>query len=162
MHTENYDKAQGHWSLAKMGKKVLRPDGKELTTELIKGLSAANTDNVVEFVPGLGYTASLVLGNHPQSYIGVEANANAVNVLQEKIKKDDVCFMEERAAHADLVAESKDKVFGEAMLTMHANHRKTEIVQVAHRILKKGGLNAIHELGIFPNNLDEEKSSNTK
>src|SRR5690606_34905190 len=45
--------------------------------------------------------------------------------------------------------ESKDKVFGEAMLTMQADHRKSEIIREAHRILKKGGVYAIHELGLL-------------
>ena len=45
------------------------------------------------------------------------------------------------------------------MLTMHADHRKTEIIREAHRILKKGGLYAIHELGLTPNNISEEKKA---
>ena len=32
------NRRQGHWILAKMGKKVLRPGGKELTLKLIKNL----------------------------------------------------------------------------------------------------------------------------
>ena len=34
------------------------------------------------------------------------------------------------------------------MLTMHADHRKSEIIKESHRILKKGGLYGIHELGL--------------
>jgi len=40
------------------------------------------------------------------------------------------------------------------MLTMHADHRKLEIIREAKRILKKGGLYAIHELGL--NDVNED------
>jgi len=42
---------------------------------------------------------------------------------------------------------------------MHADHRKAEIIKEAHRVLKKGGLYAIHELGLTPNNLSEDKKA---
>ena len=51
-----------------------------------------------------------------------------------------------------MLDDSKDKIIGEAMITMHADHRKSEIVREAHRILKKGGLYAVHELGLTPEN----------
>lgn len=51
---------------------------------------------------------------------------------------------------------SADKIYGEAMLTMHADHRKSEIIKEAHRLLKKGGLYGVHELGLTPDNLDEK------
>lgn len=160
MKTDSYEKAQGHWILAKMGKRVLRLGGKELTTELVRCLSVTKSDNVVEFAPGLGYTASLVLANNPNSYIGIDANPDAIKSLRQKFNRNNVQFIEGNAANTNLITESKNIVFGEAMLTMHANHRKKEIIQEANRILKKGGLYAIHELGIFPNNLDEEKKAN--
>lgn len=42
------------------------------------------------------------------------------------------------------------------MLTMQADHRKSEIIKEAHRILKTGGLYGIHELGLQPNNISED------
>jgi len=56
MHNE-----QGHWVLAQMGKKVLRPGGRELTARLIVALEINPADDVVEFAPGLGHTAALAL-----------------------------------------------------------------------------------------------------
>ena len=35
---------QGHWVLAAMGKRVLRPGGKELTEKLIDSLNIASSD----------------------------------------------------------------------------------------------------------------------
>lgn len=155
MIVTNFDKAQGHWLLARMGKKVLRPGGKELTQKLINALQISEQDDVVEFAPGLGFTASLTLRNNPHSYIGVDADTDAVDALQKKITGKNIAFIQGTAAHTNLQAENKDKVYGEAMLTMQADHRKLEIIREAHRILKKGGLYAIHELGLAPDELGE-------
>ncbi len=51
--------------------------------------------------------------------------------------------------------QSADKVYGEAMLSMHANHRKAELIREAYRILKPQGYYAIHELTLKPDDLDE-------
>ncbi|MCB0507412.1 MAG: methyltransferase domain-containing protein [Chitinophagales bacterium] len=159
MIKDNFDKAQGHWILARMGKKVLRPGGKELTQKLVDFLHINKNDEIVEFAPGLGFTASLTLAQHPKSYIGVDADKDAVAFLNQKIKGENINFRLGNAAHTDIKDNSKDKVYGEAMLTMHADHRKAEIIKEAHRILKKGGLYAIHELGLTPNELsDAEKA----
>ncbi|MBS1764099.1 MAG: methyltransferase domain-containing protein [Bacteroidetes bacterium] len=148
MDTKDFEKAQGHWILARMGKKVLRPGGKELTQKLVSELHITDKDDVVEFAPGLGYTATLALKGHPHSYTGVDADEDAVVMLKQKVKGDNVRFMLGNANHTELSDNSKDKVWGEAMLTMHADHRKAEIIREAYRILKKGGLYAIHELGL--------------
>src|SRR5699024_10605339 len=52
-----------------------------------------------------------------------------------------------------------DKVYGEAMLTMQADHRKAEIMCEAGRILKPGGLYGIHELSLTPNAISDELKS---
>lgn len=148
MNVDDYAKAQGHWILAKMGKKVLRPGGKALTQKLVAGLDIQQTDDIVEFAPGIGYTASLTLQKHPKSYVGVDADEEVVSSLQQKIKGKNIQFQLGNAAQTQIADACKDKVYGEAMLTMHADHRKSEIIKEAHRILKKGGLYAIHELGL--------------
>ena len=58
---------QGHWVLAKLGKKVLRPGGKALTQAMLNAMNITPDDDVVEFAPGLGYTAKLALSRHPHS-----------------------------------------------------------------------------------------------
>lgn len=156
MHTEDFDKAQGHWILARMGKKVLRPGGKELTLKMIDGLHVSSQDAVVEFAPGIGFTSEIVLQKKPKSYVGIDADENAVANLKKKIQGQQVKFLLGNAALSGLSENSQDKVFGEAMLTMHADHRKSEIIQEAHRILKKGGLYAIHELGLTPDRISPE------
>ncbi|MCC7533555.1 MAG: methyltransferase domain-containing protein [Bacteroidia bacterium] len=148
MDTKDFAKAQGHWILARMGKRVLRPGGKELTQKLIQSLHISPKDDIAEFAPGLGYTAALALNNKPHSYVGVDADQDAIHMLEIKLKNDRVSFKLGNAAETGLQSDSKDKVYGEAMLTMHADHRKAEIIREACRILKKGGLYAIHEMGL--------------
>lgn len=148
MNTENFSKAQGHWILARMGKKVLRPGGKELTRELIRALNISSQDELVEFAPGLGYTAQLALSRDPRSYIGIDADKDAIDLLNHRIKGSNLKFQWGNASDTGMDSNTKSKVFGEAMLTMHADHRKSEIIKEAHRILKNGGLYAIHELGL--------------
>lgn len=147
---------QGHWILAKMGKKVLRPGGKELTLKLISNLNIKHTDDIVEFAPGMGYTASVALQKQPKTYTGVELNEEAASILRKTIYGNDRKIIIGNAAASTLNENFADKVYGEAMLTMHADHRKSEIIGEAHRILKKGGLYAIHELGLYPNELGED------
>ena len=156
MNTSDISKAQGHWVLAKMGKKVLRPGGRELTNKLVEGLSISSTDDVVEFAPGLGYTASLAISKRPKTYTGVDADLEAAKRLRGIINHNGYQIIHGSAAETPIDTGCKSKVYGEAMLTMHADHRKSEIIKEAHRILKKGGLYAIHELGLTPNTISDE------
>jgi SAM-dependent methyltransferase len=149
-------KAQGHWVLAKMGKKVLRPGGRELTKKLIEALHINQKDDLVEFAPGLGFTASMALEKHPGTYTGIDANEDAVKHLRKTISGQNHKIILGNAAQTPLDSNSVTKVYGEAMLTMHADHRKSEIIREAYRILKPGGLYAIHELGLTPNYLADD------
>jgi len=155
MEVKDMRTAPGHWILAKMGKKVLRPGGKELTEKLVNNLEINNDDDVIEFAPGLGFTANLSLQKHPHSYIGVDADPEAIAYLQYKIKGDNLSFINGNAQEVELKDACATKVYGEAMLTMHADHRKANIIKEAYRLLKPGGLYAIHEIGLTPNDISE-------
>ena len=156
---QNMNTSQGHWILAKMGKRVLRPGGKELSMKMIEGLSISPNDDVVEFAPGLGFTAGITLGKNPKSYTGVELNEEAAGILKNRLKGKDFRIIIGNAAESTLESNSVDKVYGEAMLTMHADHRKSEIIREAYRILKPGGFYGIHELGLTPDEIPTEKKA---
>ena len=154
MKNKTINTEQGHWILAKMGKKVLRPGGKVLTQKLIEELRITDRDAVVEFAPGIGYTASFILKKKPKSYTGIELNEEAALKLKQKINGENRTIVNTSASTTGLKDTVADKVIGEAMLTMQADHRKSEIISEAFRILKKGGMYAIHELGLMPNEID--------
>lgn len=156
MKIKDFDKAQGHWILAQMGKRVLRPGGKELTLKLMDSLKISSSDDIVEFAPGIGFTASLALTQKPKSYAGIDSDEDIIDSLKQKFVRNNVKFIHGNASETNLPDSSIDKVYGEAMLTMYADHRKSEIVREACRILKSGGIYAIHELGLEPDDLDRE------
>ena len=154
-HT-TFETEQGHWILSRMGKKVLRPGGKELTLRLINGLQINPDDEVIEFAPGIGYTAMKVLKNNPKTYIGIELDEAAATDLRKIIKGENKKIIVGNASKVPLENGCATKVYGEAMLTMHADHRKSEIIKEAYRLLKKGGLYGIHELGLAPDNISHD------
>ncbi|QAA82986.1 methyltransferase domain-containing protein [Aequorivita sp. H23M31] len=157
MSNKTINTEQGHWILAKMGKRVLRPGGKELTEKLVECLHITHQDDLVEFAPGMGFTASMLLFKKPHSYSGIELNEEAAENLRTKINGNpDACIINTSAAQTGLKDCCADKVLGEAMLTMQADHRKSEIIKEAFRILKKGGLYGIHELGLTPDDMPQE------
>ncbi|MCC6181604.1 MAG: methyltransferase domain-containing protein [Bacteroidia bacterium] len=156
MSYKSINTEQGHWVLAKMGKRVLRPGGKELTMKLVNGLQITKEDEIVEFAPGMGFTANLLLQKYPKNYTGVELNEEAAQLLQAKINSTHYKVLNASASETGLATSSVTKVIGEAMLTMQPDHRKSEIMREAYRILKPGGCYGIHELGLAPDNLDFE------
>lgn len=155
MNAQRTNIHQGHWILAKMGKRVLRPGGRDLTARLINALNIRETDDIVEFAPGLGFTASLALRRRPRSYVGIELDETAAANLKNIVNGEGRKIINGSAADTSLDENSRDKVYGEAMLTMQADHRKSEIIREACRILKQGGLYGIHELCLTPENISE-------
>jgi ubiquinone/menaquinone biosynthesis C-methylase UbiE len=156
MQNQTINNHQGHWILAKLGKKVLRPGGKELTLKLIDYLKINSNDDVVELAPGLGFTAAITLKKQPRTYTGVELNEEAANILRKKIKHDQANIIVGNATETGLITNTITKVYGEAMLTMQADHIKSEIIKEAYLILKKGGLYGIHELCLHPDTITQE------
>ncbi|MBS1750572.1 MAG: methyltransferase domain-containing protein [Bacteroidetes bacterium] len=156
MSNKTINSEQGHWLLAKMGKRVLRPGGKELTLKLVNELDIGHKDAVVEFAPGMGFTAALLLEKKPQNYTGIELNEEAAGLLQKRIHTKEYKIINTSASATGLRDSSVNKVIGEAMLTMQPDHRKSEIIREAYRVLKPGGFYGIHELGLTPDYIDPE------
>ncbi len=150
------DQAPGHWVLARLGKRVLRPGGRELTGKLIEALGITSNDDVVEFAPGLGFTAKLVLARKPHSYIGIERDEAAANEARQAVARYGGQIVIGDAASSGLPSESASVVYGEAMLTMQTDARKQEIIHEARRLLRSGGRYGIHELCLLPNDLSDE------
>lgn len=150
----DFDALQGHWLLARLGKKVLRPGGRKMTEWIIDraGLTGAR---VVELAPGLGITATEILNRAPESYLGVDEDAGAVEAVRA-IVGERGHVIEGSAQATGLGDDSADAVVGEAMLTMQGDRGKAAILDEVHRILGPGGRYAIHELALRPDDLDQE------
>jgi ubiquinone/menaquinone biosynthesis C-methylase UbiE/hemerythrin-like domain-containing protein len=148
-------KMPGHWLLARLGKKVLRPGGLELTRHLLESLDIQSSDSVVEFAPGLGATAQLTLEKNPASYIAVERDADAVETIRQKLEGPNREFLVGSADATGLPDACATVVYGEAILTMQTPETKKRIVAEAARLLKPGGRYGIHEISLLPDELDE-------
>lgn len=145
----------GHWLLARLGKRVLRPGGLELTTRL---LAAAHIDgsDVVELGPGLGRTASDIVAAQPRSYVGVDDTAAATEKVKAIVAPVNGTVVVADASTTGLPDRSADVVLGEAMLTMQGEKAKRAIIAEAFRVLRPGGRYAIHELGLAPDDLSQD------
>lgn len=142
----------GHWLLARLGKRVLRPGGRELTEQLLQALPLGGRE-VVELAPGLGLTAREILARKPASYVAVDESPEAAAIVQRAVGGAGR-VVNGHAASTGLPDASADVVVVEAMLTMQTGRGKAEIIGEAVRVLRPGGYYAIHELGLQPDDLD--------
>jgi ubiquinone/menaquinone biosynthesis C-methylase UbiE len=146
-------KMPGHWLLAKLGKRVLRPGGLELTRVMLDQLDIRSSDDVVEFAPGLGVTARLTMSRQPLSYTAIERDESAAGEVRRYLHAP---WHECRIGSAEqtgLPEKSASVVYGEAMLTMQGPEQKRRIAAEAFRVLKPGGRYGIHELSLMPDDL---------
>ena len=149
-------KMPGHWLLARLGKRVLRPGGRELTRQMLNGLYIKPSDDVVEFAPGLGFTAQLTLKQRPASYTAVERDEAAAKAVSQYLTGNHQTCLIGRAEETGLPDATATVVYGEAMLTMQTPSKKQQIVQEAFRMMKPTGRYGIHELCLVPEDLDED------
>jgi SAM-dependent methyltransferase len=145
----------GHWLLARLGKRVLRPGGLELTTRMLAAAGIGGAD-VVELGPGLGRTARDIVALRPRSYIGVDDTAAATAAVREVVEPIEGRVVVADAAATGLPSSSADVVIGEAMLTMQGDKAKRAIIAEAFRVVRPGGRYAIHELGLKPDSMPQE------
>lgn len=155
---EQYDieKMPGHWVLARMGKKVLRPGGRELTEDLIAALRITSDDAVVEFAPGIGHTAQAIFKRTPLSYIGVDQNEEAIKHLASLSPNNNYVFVNGNVRNPGIGEGTATVVLGEAILTMQTEESKQAVVSEAYRLLKSGGRYGIHEIALQPDTIDED------
>lgn len=154
---------QGHTLLAKMGKRVLRPGGLELTKRLIEHSKPTADDRIVEFGPGLGSTAELLLAAGPNRYFGIDPSSPDVGKLQEVLAAyPNTELIKADAKDTGLPDETATLVVGEAMLTMQPLAIKAAIIAESFRLLEPGGRYAIHELGFKDSTPQEDQKEVAK
>ena len=154
---------QGHWLLAKLGKRILRPGGRALTAKLLEQAKPAGDDDIVELGPGVGATAEVLLRANPRSYRGVDPNPEGRDAVKNILKKHPRAdYVVADARDTGLDDASADLVVSEAMLTIQDDAGKNAIVAEAARLLRPGGRYAIHEMAWLPDHTDEERETARK
>lgn len=148
-HELDPTKMPGHWLLVRMGKRVLRPGGLQLTEAMLADLAIAHPDQVVEFAPGMGLTTRRVLDAAPAEYVAVEADCDAAEGIRQLLDEGYRCQVG-TAQNSGLDDASATVVFGEAYLTMQSDEHKQRIVDEAFRILHPGGRFGMHEIALCP------------
>lgn len=146
----------GHWLLARMGKRVLRPGGVGMTGRLLASVAVGPTDEVVEVAPGLGATTRLLLAAQPASYTGVDRDPAAADLVACLLDGPNRRVIHASAADTGLPGASADVVFGEAYLTMHPDSMKRRILSEVARILRPGGRFALHEIAFAPDDITDD------
>lgn len=147
-----------HWLMARLGKRVLRPGGREATRWLIEQARISPADDVVELAPGLGATARELLARRPRSYVGVDQDPRAVELASSVLSgAQSARILRGDAARIPLADGSASLVFGEAMLSMQTPEKKRAILQEVRRVLEPGGRYAIHELAVRPDGIESAR-----
>lgn len=142
-----------YWLLARVGKRVLRPGGLQLTRAMLAELAIGADDDVVELAPGVGGTTRLILEHRPRSYTGIERDADAADVVKALLREPTQTCRVGMAQQTGLAAESADVVIGEAFLTMQPEPARRAAVEEAYRVLRPGGRLGAHELALCPASL---------
>lgn len=140
----------GHWLLARLGKRVLRPGGVELTSKVLADLRVSRGDDVVEVAPGLGATTRLILESAPASYTGVDRDPAAADLVEAMLAGPNRRVVQASAADTGLADASADVVTGEAYLTMQPDSLKNKILADLSRVLRPGGRFGLHEIAFTP------------
>lgn len=147
----------GHWFLARLGKKVLRPGGIELTEQILKALELKEGCAVLEFAPGLGVTTRLIQASAPGSYCGIDLDERVIEALKSRFPSN--CrFIHGDISRTPLPDACCDRIVSEAVFTMHNDEVKAAMLREAFRLLRPGGRMALHEIatnGLKPENLRE-------
>jgi SAM-dependent methyltransferase len=150
-------KMPAHWLMARLGKRVLRPGGLELTRWLLEHASITPQDDVIELAPGLARTAALILARRPNSYTGIERDTRAAQFAERALASggfDGARILRADAASVPLADGAASLLVGEAMLSMQTAATKHAIIREAHRLLRPGGRYVIHELAVAPDSID--------
>lgn len=150
----------GHWLLARLGKRVLRPGGLRLTKMLLRRVDIGGA-HVVEFAPGMGRSALLVLDHRPADYIGVDADPHAAAWINRLVSARGRAIAAEAAA-SGLPAGSADIVLAEGVLTIQSEQGKADIIAEAARLLRPGGRYLLHELAIKDDDVSDDARSHIR
>lgn len=136
--------------LARIGKTVLRPGGKEATNWLLERCALTPETKVLEVATNMATTAIHIANVYGSTVTGVDLNPTAVEMAQENICKHQMEGLVEvqvgNALDLPFPDNSFDVLINEAMLTSLTEDMKRLALQEYARVLKPGGILATHDI----------------
>lgn len=140
----------GHLFLASLGKKMLRPGGKQATERILDHLQLNENSIVLEVAPNMGTTAIYLAKTYGCKVFGVDIHGPSLEKAKENVRnaglEDQIFLQMGDARKLPFEDEMFDAVINEAMLTMLPNKDKTKALQEYYRVLKKGGRLGTHDV----------------
>lgn len=142
----------GHTFLAKLGKKRLRPGGKEATEWLFNQVEITENTTILEVACNMGTTAIELVKKFGCNVVAIDFDETVIKIAQENIRNNHLSH-KITVIHADarqLPFENNqfDIVINEAMLTMQSKINKEKCLREYYRVLKKGGKLLTHDIAI--------------
>lgn len=139
-----------HLFLAKLGKTILRPGGKEATNRILEACQLHEDSNVLEVATNTGATAIHIAKAYNAKVSGIDINKEAVQKANEIIIRENVQHLVQiqqgNATQLPFDDATFDVVINEAMLTMLPQELKEQALAEYRRVLKPGGILATHDL----------------
>ena len=150
----------GHMFLARLGKKRLRPGGKQATDWLMSQVNIDAQTKILEVACNMGTTAIELVKKYQCQITGIDLNEAALLKAQQNAKEQGVenylQFMRGNAKSLLFEDASFDIVINEAMLTMLDNESKHKALQEYFRVLKPGGYLLTHDLILTQSNAEHD------
>ena len=142
----------GHVFLAKMGKKLLRPGGREATEQMFALARLNPGERVCEIATNRAITAIELSQRYGVEVDGVDASSEFLVIAEQNVSDQglqDRIRLHLGKGHELLFEDGTfDAVVAEAVITMLPPQQKSETFKEAARVLKPGGRLVFHELAV--------------
>ncbi|MBS4749567.1 class I SAM-dependent methyltransferase [Carnobacteriaceae bacterium zg-ZUI78] len=152
-------KQAGHQFLAKLGKKRLRPGGKEATDWLIKNGNFSKEKKVLEVGCNMCTTSIELVKTYQCHITGIDLDKNALEQAKQNIKTNQleeyITVQQGNAMHLPFDDNSFDIIINEAMLTMLSKNAKVKAIKEYYRVLKPNGILLTHDITFFSDTLEK-------
>ena len=140
----------GHVFLARLGKRRLRPGGREATDWLMRKARFRDGAEVLEVACNMGTTTAELVRRYGCRVTALDLDPEALEKARRNLAAegaaDRVTFVEGDATALPFPDERFDVVVNEAMLTMLDPESRARAVSEYFRVLKRGGVLLTHDV----------------
>lgn len=138
-----------HIQLFKMGKRSVKPGGMNHAQNWINAIQINSDHDILEIGPGAGTNTRMILANEPRRYCALHRKGHVPPGFNDRfLTRSNYSAVEGLAQKTGLNDNSFDILVTEAILSTHTNKQKMPIFKEANRVLRPGGIYAIHEIAV--------------